>query len=107
MALLPLEEKQRTMPMTTDQIEINRCYRLRAMSGRQIIARVVSFGERQERFTESEDANRPGGASFTISHKVARFVWRDTRDGTQWSASQQQLTLADFAFAADDEVLCD
>jgi hypothetical protein len=93
------------MPMMPNEIGQGRCYRMTSNNGRKVDVRVEHLGEQQLRFTE--EVGRPGAETFTLTTRVVRFVWRAAVQGAQWSGSQQQMPLANFALHAETEVPCD
>src|SRR5690242_14590864 len=87
------------MPMAPDQIYADCCYLLRADNGRKIVPQVVRIVE--NRLTVlSQDREQLAAMGFS----TALFLWRQIGEGSPWSGSHQQLSVADFAMHSEKEV---
>jgi hypothetical protein len=91
--------------MHPDEIKVDHCYLMRPVNGRRIVVRVTKLFDMSTRAAASEDV-QPGTDSLAMRSTLVRFVWRHAAYPTGWSSSQQQLLLANFALAAEEEVAC-
>ena len=90
------------MPVMPDEIQLDHCYRLAAINGRRIVAKVTGFGSLQIRI--AENSMGPSDDDAILERRLVRFVWRSARAGAQWTTAQQQQELGTFALWAEQEV---
>jgi hypothetical protein len=96
--------KKSTMPLAPDKIAIGRCYRTTSYSGSEVQLRVIKIANVPVHLAE---ATRRSGESFAMKNEVVLFQWRAAAPNAQWSASQQQQSLANFALWAEAEISCE
>jgi hypothetical protein len=90
--------------MYPDEIKVGRCYSMRPVNGRRIIVKVIKLFDIATGVAGSADVKNGSTESPTMKSTMVRFVWRHAAYPTGWSTGQQQLLLAYFAPAAEEEV---
>jgi hypothetical protein len=90
------------MPLTPQDIEVGRCYRLVGLNGRSIVAKVERFVPLEIKLT-----NDAGAEPVVLSVTNAHFHWRLGEAEANWSKHVEILSVRDFARHASDEVQCE
>jgi hypothetical protein len=82
------------MPLMEDHIQVGRCYGM-TIGGKLIVAKVIQIYPLDI-----------GVRKNPVKENVVRWAWRDAAGLGKWTESPGWLLPA-FAFAADNEMVCD